>query len=293
VRPPRFLIAVLVATACAPHGVAPGVGEGEGEGAAGEGEGEGEGEGAAGEGEGAAGEGEGEGAACALPCDHGVCRGDGCHCDPGFHAALDNRSCVDDVDTPCAGISCGDHGNCQVNPFLGASSCVCDAGFTAYGFGCVDSRTLACDDGAGGSEPRGSSRCDPTDTYLEVCGDGDGDGLMEWIYGADCASGGSCASTCLGVGCDVQPCPAGTVCVPEAHEQPLNVCVPSCDCGNCGNCGADNSDGRWNDEQEYCGAAPNTSPATTKCTLPCPSAGDGCIPYDPPICWPIEGCFSG
>ena len=90
--------------------------------------------------------------------------------------------------------------------------------------------------------------------------------------------------------CDTTTCESGTACVPEAHCQPLGVCVQICDCSNCGNCGSDNSDGKWNDYQEYCGN-PNASPATTSCTTPCPS-GHGCLPYNPPICWPNEGCFS-
>jgi hypothetical protein len=90
--------------------------------------------------------------------------------------------------------------------------------------------------------------------------------------------------------CDTTTCATGTACVPEAHCQPLGVCVQICDCSNCGNCGPDNSDGKWNDQQEYCGN-PNASPATVKCNTPCQN-GEGCLPYSPPICWPIEGCFS-
>ncbi len=86
-------------------------------------------------------------------------------------------------------------------------------------------------------------------------------------------------------------CTAEEYCVPEAHCQPLGACVPLCDCSNCPNCGPDNSDGKWNDWQEYCGAAPDQSPATMACNKPCPP-GDGCLPYAIQFCWPIEGCFS-
>jgi hypothetical protein len=90
--------------------------------------------------------------------------------------------------------------------------------------------------------------------------------------------------------CDVTTCDTDQACVSEAHCMPLGACVATCDCTNCGNCGPDNSDGRWNDWQEYCGNL-NASPATMACTRPCP-AGDGCLPYSPAICWPMEGCFS-
>jgi hypothetical protein len=86
-------------------------------------------------------------------------------------------------------------------------------------------------------------------------------------------------------------CAADQYCVPEAHCQALGVCVDTCDCSHCPNCGPDNSDGRWNDQQEYCGAAVNQSPATMKCNKPC-TGGAGCLPYAVPSCWPLEGCFS-
>ena len=94
------------------------------------------------------------------------------------------------------------------------------------------------------------------------------------------------ADPCAGV-----TCPAGKACVSEAHGQPLGVCVDTCDCSNCGNCAYDNSDGRWDDQQEYCGNL-EQSPATVTCNRPCKS-GLGCIYYgDVNICWPLEGCFS-
>jgi hypothetical protein len=89
--------------------------------------------------------------------------------------------------------------------------------------------------------------------------------------------------------CDGVDCSPDGACVPEAHCQTLGVCVPTCDCSNCGNCGSDNSDGRWDDMQEYCGNL-MSSPATIVCAKPCPNQGDGCLPWG--ICWGMEGCFS-
>lgn len=91
--------------------------------------------------------------------------------------------------------------------------------------------------------------------------------------------------------CATANCSATEYCVPEAHCQPLGVCVPRCDCSNCPNCDANNLDHKWDDMQEYCGAAINTSPATMACANPCP-AGQGCLPYAEQFCWPLEGCFS-
>ncbi len=95
-------------------------------------------------------------------------------------------------------------------------------------------------------------------------------------------SGDPCASV---------TCAAGEACVPYAHGQPLGACVATCDCTNCGNCGGDNSDRRWDDQQEYCGNRAS-SPATIACNNPC-QGGMGCIPFGSvSICWPLEGCFS-
>ena len=272
----------------------PGEGEGEGEG---EGDGDGEGEG---EGEGD-GEGEGEGddgATCvSLTCEHGRCaRGvDGremCLCDAGYAGNITATQCVPAAGGPCADIQCGPLGTCAPAMFGGAG-CTCVEGAMPYGRTCVDADKLTCTDRDGGRVPRGAIRCDATDDHLEVCHDGNGDGVLEWIFGAECAAPGSCAASCLGTPCPDQPCPVGTACVEEAHEEPLGVCVPTCDCSNCGNCSLDNGDGRWDDWQEQCGVDPNgAGPPTTACNLPCPNAGDGCIPYDPGICWPMEGCFS-
>jgi hypothetical protein len=90
--------------------------------------------------------------------------------------------------------------------------------------------------------------------------------------------------------CESASCSPTEVCVGEHHCTADAVCVPTCDCSNCGNCELDNSDGRWDDMVEHCGN-PGSSPATATCALPCPR-GHGCIPYSPPICWPMQGCMS-
>jgi hypothetical protein len=82
-------------------------------------------------------------------------------------------------------------------------------------------------------------------------------------------------------------CAADQACVPEAHCQPLGACVQTCDCSNCPNCGPSAD---WSTWQEYCGAS-TQGPATMMCNKPCGN-GEGCLPYSPGICWPLEGCFS-
>jgi hypothetical protein len=171
----------------------------------------------------------------------------------------------------CDGVSCSGVGTCEVVDG-GQPSCVCEAGYHAEGLACVTDETCAGVD---------CGRC----------------GKCEVI-------GGKATCTCPdglsydGNGCVVDPNPCDTidcgsdaVCVPESHCHPLGACVPTCDCSNCGNCTSDNSDGRWNDWQEYCGAQPDQSPATVTCNKPCPP-GDGCLPYSQPFCWPMQGCFS-
>ena len=92
--------------------------------------------------------------------------------------------------------------------------------------------------------------------------------------------------------CDGVVCPAGQACVSSAHGEPLGVCVQTCDCSNCPNCDYTAQDGRWNDQQEYCGNL-NHSPATMACNVPCTGGGEGCIYYGAVnVCWPLEGCFS-
>ncbi len=92
--------------------------------------------------------------------------------------------------------------------------------------------------------------------------------------------------------CQPNPCNDELeVCVPEAHCQPLGSCAERCDCSNCPNCDADNSDGKWDNLQQYCGNN-QSSPATMECNDPCSSPGDGCLPYAEQFCWPAQGCFS-
>jgi hypothetical protein len=108
-----------------------------------------------------------------------------------------------------------------------------------------------------------------------------GGDVPTWPPGYD--AGPACASVV---------CPPGQACVNDAHGQALGVCVDICDCSNCDNCDYTKNDGRWNDQQEYCGNL-NQQPATMRCNLPCQSAGQGCIYYGPvDVCWPLEGCFS-
>jgi Notch-like protein len=238
------------------------------------------------------------GPACAnVTCNgHGTCYSDGstafCQCDPGFYGRLSNQQCEASTGTACDGVTCGGAGTC-VSQFVGGYQCQCLPGYQPYGPSCVLPQKLFCRNADGSLAPRGTTRCSADDLAIDVCADFNMDGTVEWGHGVDCAGGLTCSGGCLGMKCPDQPCPFGTACVPEAHGQPLGVCVVTCDCMNCANCGPDNSDGRWNDEQEYCGVAPNApGPATQACRQPCPNAGDGCIPYNPSICWPIEGCFS-
>jgi hypothetical protein len=170
----------------------------------------------------------------------------------------------------CNGVSCSGHGHCVTDTVL--VQCACDPGFHAVNLTCAADQTCAgVDCGTCGmcEVQAGVATCTCPPDYQR--------------------QGNACVlaiDPCAGAGCQ-----ADEACVPEAHCQALGACVKTCDCSNCGNCGPDNSDGRWTDMQEYCGALPDQQPATKACTRPCPQ-GEGCIPYQPAICWPIEGCFS-
>jgi hypothetical protein len=238
------------------------------------------------------------GPACTnVTCNgHGTCYTAGtsafCECDPGYYGRLSNQQCEAAAGTACDGITCGGAGTC-VSQFFGGYQCDCLPGYVSYGPACVQENKLYCRNSDGSLAPRGSTRCSADDMSIDVCADPDGDGLVDWTWGVACAGGLTCSGGCLGTKCPDQPCPIGTACVMEAHGQPLGVCVVTCDCNNCANCGPDNSDHRWDDEQEACGLMPNQAGQPTQaCKQPCPSPGDGCIPYNPGICWPIEGCFS-
>jgi hypothetical protein len=171
---------------------------------------------------------------------------------------------------PCADVSCSGHGTCSAAS--GGAVCSCMPGYHAVGLECVVDETCA------------GKSCG----YCGACQ------VIDGIATCTCPPGYSfqgdkCvldSDPCANANCTVDE-----YCVAEAHCQPLGACVPRCDCSNCPNCGPDNSDGKWNDWQEYCGAAPNQSPATMACNKPCP-AGQGCLPYSIQFCWPIEGCFS-
>jgi hypothetical protein len=170
----------------------------------------------------------------------------------------------------CVGVTCSGHGTCS--DATGTAVCSCEFGYHAVGDSCVVDETCAgksCGQCGQCQVVKGVAQCSCPQDYA-------------WT-GTDCKLA---IDPCANANCTIDE-----YCVPEAHCQALGACVQTCDCSNCPNCGPDNSDGRWNDWQEYCGAAPNQSPATMACTRPCP-AGTGCLPYNPGICWPMEGCFS-
>jgi len=171
----------------------------------------------------------------------------------------------------CDGVTCSGHGTCQ--PSDGGASCLCANGYHAAGLACEADETCAgvtC------------GRCAQCAVVV---------GKATCTCPAQMKPDGNQGCVVDPNPCDTTTCGADEYCVPEAHCSPLGACVKTCDCSNCPNCAPDNSDGRWDDWQEYCGAAPNQSPATMACTRPC-GPGEGCIPYSPSICWPMEGCFS-
>jgi len=232
-------------------------------------------------------------------CDGVTCSGHGtcyinageamCRCDDGFHA--EGLSCVSDSGSPCDGVTCSGHGTCHVIPIVERAECNCDPGYIPYGLSCVEESILGCRGSDGVFYPRGTRRCGTDDTIIEVCRDANGDGRMEWAFGANCVNGTTCSGGCLNAPCNVQPCPLETSCIQTVHGEDAWICVVTCDCSNCGNCDMQDfvdCGGCWT---LYCGSPGD--PPTTLCSKPCPSPGEGCIPYTPPICWPGEGCMSG
>ncbi|MFO0587346.1 MAG: hypothetical protein U0441_07400 [Polyangiaceae bacterium] len=171
---------------------------------------------------------------------------------------------------PCAGVTCNGQGTCSAQG--GVATCACNPGYHAVGATCVvDEQCMPgqCGTCAACEVIGGVATCTCPQDYM--------------LQGNECVLA---IDPCANAGCTAEE-----ACVPEAHCQALGACVPLCDCSNCPNCGPDNSDGKWNDWQEYCGAAPDQSPATMACNKPCPQ-GQGCLPYQVQFCWPIEGCFS-
>ncbi len=169
----------------------------------------------------------------------------------------------------CAGVTCSGQGSC-VEGDAGAS-CQCNPGFHPVGTACKADETcsgVSCGTCGQCKVTGGVAACECPKDYQVVNG--------KCQLATDPCASANCA--------------ADEACVPEAHCQALGVCVKKCDCSNCGNCGPDNSDGKWDDMQEYCGN-PKAQPATKACTKPCP-AGQGCLPFATPICWPMEGCLS-
>ena len=242
--------------------------------------------------------------ACGLTCGgHGQCFvSDGlesCNCDDGYYHRLSTAGCEAAAGTACEGVACSSHGTCLTSLY-GGVSCHCDPGYYAYGATCTPETRWGCRDRDGSFKARGTSRCSDDNTVIETCRDADGDGNVEWAFGAtpSCAAGPTC-SACIGAGCNVaaggQPCPKEQYCMQSTHELEVWACVQSCDCTNCGDCGL--GDGCYQGMQAFCGGC-STGPATVTCKWPCTNGGDGCIPYSDPasgavgLCYPMEGCFS-
>lgn len=243
-------------------------------------------------------------AACSLTCGgHGACfvenGQEACDCEAGYYHRLSTAGCEPAEGTACDGVACSGHGTCLTS-FYGGASCHCDPGYFSYLASCTPEDRWGCRDRDGTFKARGTARCSADNATIETCRDGDGDGRVEWAFGAtpSCAAGPTC-SDCIDAGCNVaaggQPCPKEQYCLSSTHEIELWVCVQACDCTNCGDCGL--SDGCFQGMQAFCGSC-STSPATAACKWPCTSAGDGCIPYGDPasgavgLCYPMEGCFS-
>jgi len=193
----------------------------------------------------------------------------GAHAGGGGHGGANGSSSSGSAD-PCAGVTCSGHGTCSAP--MGQPACACEPGYHAAGADCAKDETCAgkaCGTCGQCQVVMGVATCTCPQDYA-------------WD-GADCKLA---IDPCANANCGPDQ-----YCVPEAHCQALGACVDTCDCSNCPNCGPDNSDGRWNDMQEYCGAQPDQMPATMKCNKPC-AGGAGCLPYAVQICWPLEGCFS-
>ena len=189
----------------------------------------------------------------------------------GAEAAPTDAKPGEPAPDPCVGVLCSGHGTCQPGEG-GKAECKCDPGYHTVGMNCEPDPTCS------GMQ---CGRC----ATCEIVG-----GIASCTCPAQFKPDGSNGCVVDPNPCDTTTCGADEYCVPEAHCAPLGACVPTCDCSNCPNCGPDNSDGKWNDWQEYCGNL-NQSPATMACTKPCPN-GEGCLPYATQICWPMEGCIS-
>jgi hypothetical protein len=170
---------------------------------------------------------------------------------------------------PCAGVLCSGHGSCKPNA-SNQPECACESGYHPVGLECVVDETCV------GVECGYCAECQVVDGHAGcVCPPG------FKLSGMDCEVDGD---PCASVSCD-----PGMVCVPAHHCQIDPGCTPTCDCSNCGTCSMQDfvNAGAM---VLYCGSG-QQAPATMACALPCPS-GMGCIPYQPPICWGMQGCMS-
>ena len=218
-----------------------------------------------------------------------------CQCAPGYHDTY--GGCEPSAGTACDGVTCNGHGTCFTGPPFFGAECRCEGDYVRYGSTCSPRNKLRCIDRDGSLKDRGTIRCSADDTVFEVCRDGDGDGVIEWVASGapSCPSGATC-SACLGYKCDAgdgtggQPCPTGTICMSKVHEMDVYICVVACDCSNCGTCDPEDFTG-W---QRACGSeADSFDGATVVCNSPCPSASDGCLPYGAySFCFGMEGCAS-
>jgi len=222
-----------------------------------------------------------------------------CQCGSGYYHNYSTTSCTLSAGTPCEGIDCGSRGTCKYQFYIG-TSCSCNPGYVQWDTVCLPENKMGCRDRDNTFKERSTTRCSLDDSTIEVCWDGNDDGIVEWTFGAtpSCGAGNTC-SACINAGCNVNAggmnCPRGTYCMASTHELEVWQCVTACDCTNCSDCSYGNN--CYQGMQAFCGNC-SASPALAACKWPCPSAGDGCIPYTDSasgavgLCYPMEGCFS-
>jgi hypothetical protein len=193
----------------------------------------------------------------------------GAHTGGGGHGGAAASTSSSGSGDPCAGVTCSGHGTCSVQ--MGQATCACQPGYHAVGADCAMDETC-------------SGKSCGTCGFCMVMG-----GVATCTCPQDYAWNGTDCKLTFDP-CATANCAADQACVPEAHCQALGACVDTCDCSNCPSCTPDNSDGKWNDWQQFCGPDPAQTTPTMACNKPCAN-GDGCLPYTTQICWPLEGCF--